>query len=807
MRTWILPAAAVSFGTGILLADERVGTVAGIALVVAGTLTLAASAFLGRRRRGRSRFILENARLLDQKGERSEASREALAAPEPEDDHRPPPASRLAALLVGFALLGAGWSVVRRAPTDGLQALDGRFMRFRGTIASDPRMHSFGWGVEANLSRLELTSQVVRLSAKAWLQGRARPPPVEPGHAVLGTGVLRALRVGSSGFEDHLVRRGALAILRVTRLRVLGASGNPALRLANTVRRAIRRGAERALPPREAGLFLGLSVGDTDTLHPEVEEDFRATGLGHLLAVSGSNVAMFLVPVLATVAFAGGGLVPRFVAGLIAVIFFALLTRWEPSVLRASVMASLALLGVLTGRPRSTAAVLGAAALLLLVADPGLARSLGFQLSVAATAGIAALASPLALRLGWLPKPVALALAATLGAQVGVTPILLLSFGIVPGVTPLANVVAFPAVPLALSAGLVASATALVWEPLGSALGKVAVFPLAYLASVADRLGRAPVPSLSGGGLFLAGLTAVLGVMAAWRLRRGRRKLGTGVAVIALVALIWSAAARAGPPSSLTVTFLDVGQGDAAVVRTPEGATLVIDAGPEEQLVATKLAAMGVRRIDLAVATHAHADHVEGFPAVFSRFPIGVLLEPGCDHESPSYHRLIEAVRDEDIRVHHARGDEKFTLGELVVEILGPDECSHTGPNDDSVVVRVRYEDATVLFPGDAEHAAQQDLLDDADPIVADVLKVAHHGGDTSLEEFVRRVGAEVAVVSVGPNDYGHPVPEVLATLEEAGARVIRTDVLGDITLSFARGGALVDTQPAGGLPWARFLA
>jgi competence protein ComEC len=508
---------------------------------------------------------------------------------------------------------------------------------------------------------------------------------------------------------------------------------------------------------------------------------------------------MFLVPVLALVSFLGGGLVTRFMVGLIAVGFFALLTRWEPSVLRASVMAALALLGVLSGRPRSTPALLGAAALLLLIADPALARSLGFQLSVAATAGIAAFASPLAARLEWLPGPLALALAATVGAQVGVTPILLLTFGIVPGVTLVANVLAFPAIPLALSFGLLSSGAALVWEPLGVAIGKVAALPLAYLAGLSDRLARAPVPSLSGGGMFLALLTAALGVLGAWRLRKGRRRLGTVVALLAVVALIWSAAARAGPADSLTVTFLDVGQGDAAVVRTPEGGTLLIDAGPDENLVATRLAAMGVRRIDLAVATHAHADHVEGFPAVFARYPIGVLLEPGCDHESPSYHRLLQAVRDEEINVHHARGGERYAVGGLIVEILGPDECPHTGPNDDSVVLRLRYEEVTVLFPGDAERPAQQDLLDDADPVVADVLKVPHHGGDTSLDEFLQRVDAEVAVVSVGPNDYGHPVPELLETLEETGARPLRTDLSGEVTIEFTSGGLLVETSDRSG--------
>jgi len=141
MRAWILPAAAVSFGTGILLADERVGTGAGLVLVIAGSLALLASAYVGSRKRTRSKRLLYSARLLGPEqplAERDLLGQSAVTRPEPEDGPKPPPASRVLALLVGFALLGAGWSVVHRAPAEGLQALDGGFVRFRGTIASDP---------------------------------------------------------------------------------------------------------------------------------------------------------------------------------------------------------------------------------------------------------------------------------------------------------------------------------------------------------------------------------------------------------------------------------------------------------------------------------------------------------------------------------------------------------------------------------------------------------------------------------------------------------------------------------------------
>jgi competence protein ComEC len=285
-------------------------------------------------------------------------------------------------------------------------------------------------------------------------------------------------------------------------------------------------------------------------------------------------------------------------------------------------------------------------------------------------------------------------------------------------------------------------------------------------------------------------------IVSAWRLRTGRRPANRWIAAMAVAAVAWLAVPGAGPPAELTVIFLDVGQGDAAVVRTPDGATVLVDAGPDEEQVAARLAALGVRRIDLAVATHAHADHVEGFPSVLTRFPVTLLIEPGCHGDSSSYHRFLESTRDEAVPVRHPRGGQVLTVGRLVVEVLGPDGCSPGGaePNNDSLVLRLRFGQATVLFTGDVEVPAQQDLMDDGDPLEAQLLKVPHHGGDTSLDEFFDAVDPEVSVVTTGPNDYGHPNPGVLAELREASEVVYRTDLAGEVTVRFSTDGLLVES-------------
>jgi competence protein ComEC len=686
---------------------------------------------------------------------------------------------------------------------DVLSVLDGRRVAFRGTAASDVRRLDTGWSVEVSVRQLMLPGRVpveVDLSARLWLRGRAGLPPVDPGEQVVVEGTLVAVRPEEGGFAEYLRDRGLAASISVATIDVLGKPASPVLRSANAARDALRRGAGVALPRREAGLLLGLAIGDTSGMDPEVEEDFRASGLGHLLAVSGSNVAMFLIPLLALAAAMRASSATRLLVGIGGVAFFALLTRWEPSVLRASAMAGLALAGSFAGRPRSSAPLLGGAVLLLLVGDPWLARSVGFQLSVAATAGIVALAGPLALRLGWLPRPVALAAAATLGAQVAVTPLLLLRFGVVPTATLLANLLAFPAVPLSLLGGLAAAGAAHVWVPAGRLFGGMAELPLRYVEGVADRLARAPLPQVVSEGAALPAIVAILAGVAVWRLRRGRRPIGSLVALLVVGASLWPAGGRAGPPSALTVTFLDVGQGDAAVARTPDGATVLIDSGPDEQQVARDLARLAVRRIDLAVVSHAHADHVNGFPAIFARFPVALVVEPGCpEDDSPAYLKMLESARSEEIPVRNPRGGERLEVGNLTIEVLGPEVCSSEEANDNSLVLLLHPADdadprSSVLFTGDAEEPAQRDLLADGDPVAAAVLKVPHQGGATSTEEFFDAVGAEVAVVSVGPNEYGHPVPWVLSALQRSGALVLRTDQSGDVTVRFGARGVLVES-------------
>jgi competence protein ComEC len=598
--------------------------------------------------------------------------------------------------------------------------------------------------------------------------------------------------------------------------------GRPDLfqRAAGSLRDRLASSAARVLEPRAAGLLPGLVVGDTRDMDPVLEEDFRRSGLAHLTAVSGANVAIVLTAVLWPLRrWAVDRRVQAVVAGIL-LVGFVVLARPSPSVVRAAAMGAVTLLALAAGRPRAALPALGAAVCGLLLGDPGLARDPGFALSVAATGAIVLLAPGWSARLrarGCQPV-LADALAVSAAAGVATAPLVAGLFGMVSLVSLPANLLAAPAVAPATVLGLAATVAGPAAPWLADVLVRCAGWPVRWLVLVAEH--AAAVPDAATGwpvGAAGALLLAVLLFAAGWALWRFPRLRPLALAaLVGLVVLGWPLrqAVQGWPPAGAVVVACDVGQGDAFVVPTGPGAGVLVDAGPDVGAVDRCLGRLRIDALPLVLVSHLDADHVAGLAGALAGRDVGVVatgtLSPADDRVT-AFDALVRRSGGE--RAVLVPGDRR-TVGGALIEVLAPAPQRATASaeaNDLSLVVRVTQRGVRVLFTGDLSARAEERVLASGTDLGADVLKVPHHGSGDADPDFLAASGARVALISVGAeNSYGHPSRRLLAWLSQAGMRVHRTDREGDLAVVgsarswgvAARGGGPVGSAAGGGPEW-----
>jgi competence protein ComEC len=569
-----------------------------------------------------------------------------------------------------------------------------------------------------------------------------------------------------------------------------------AIALANTteIRERASAGLGRGMPAREAALARGFVLGEDDGVDEVTKEDFRRSGLSHLLAVSGQNVTLLGLLAMPLLAALGIPLRERLFWVLALIVVYVPVAGAGPSIQRAGVMGALGLLAILAGRRSSGFYGLVVAAVVTLAVDPGVAADIGWQLSFAALLGILLLASSLrraiGARLGEGPWRRALAegLAMTAAATLATAPLIAFHFETLSTTTLAANVLALPAVAPAMWLGMCGSGLAqLPGLPLEPLNGLNALL-LAYIAQVADWCAAPEWAELrvhlSGGGLLAAYLGLALGV---WVCRNwpGYACAAAAVASAFLAPLPDWGGAPEGPPPGLRVTVLDVGQGDAILLQPAGAPAVLVDGGPPGAGLARALEDAGVDSLGAAVVTHDQSDHAGGVEELLGAVPVGRLLFARLGRDLIT---AAEAAGAEPVRIAAGR---ELRSGGLRLGVLWPPsqllgEASRgADPNRLSLVMEARWRDFTMLLPGDAEAEAVP-----LDPAPLDVLKVAHHGSeDAGLAGLLERTRPGLAVISVGgENPYGHPTAATLATLERHGIPTLRTDTSGAIEIDVEPG-------------------
>lgn len=711
----------------------------------------------------------------------------------------------LAAGLVGLGLGGARMEAIEAGALDGRP---GAAIRTSGFLVAPPK-------TSGGVTRSVLATP----EGRVFLEANRLSDGIGVGGEIEVEGILRRPEPWQSGRLRFL---GTAMVLRTDHARPTGRVRGGVWGMIDHLRRRAELTLAMAMPEREAALARGFVLGQDQDIPAKTVQDFRDSGLAHLLAVSGQNVVLLCLLAIPFLAMSGipGRTRLLILAGLILV--YVPVAGGGPSIQRAGVMGMAALAAAAVDRPVMRAWSLCLAAAVTLALNPLAATDPGWQLSFAAVVGIVLLARPIAVRLtgpgsdrrGSIRRAVADGFGVTLAASLATLPLIAFHFERVPVATVTANLIAMPAVAPSMWLGMAAAAIGQLIPPLAVPLNLLNTILLGFIAQIADWFGGQAWSAVAVGldsvaelGLayLLLGIISVGVLTALRRLQIPRGPEGVGVRpafLIPLVILVLGPLVAGllapgrrelppPPPGGARIEFLDVGQGDSILIRPHGEDPVLVDFGPPGAGVMEALRSASVERLSAAVLTHLDLDHAGGVYEVLESVPVGTLMYDELDRPIE-----ITARRAGSDLLPVSTGD-RFRVGPIGIEVLWPpprastDRLPDSERNARSVVLLVEWRDRRILLTGDAESEEVQ-----LSPGGLDVLKVAHHGSDDAgLPGLLAQTRPGLAVISAGAdNRHGHPTEQVLGALEAAGVPILRTDRQGTVSVVLDARGTNTET-------------
>jgi competence protein ComEC len=739
---------------------------------------------------------------------------------------------RKAIILAAVCLIAfLGGALVYQAslpPDDAshLRFYNGQEVEIEGTVSADPEIRDSSTHIQ--LSASQLNGEKVSGEALLFVP---RYPEYDYGDVLLVRGKLETPpRLGDFDYQGYLENQGIYSTMLYPQIEVL-ETGNGFRPLAwiYSLRSSLSQTIARAIPEPQASLAQGVVLGIRYNIPQAVKDDFARTGTAHLLAISGLHLSILAGILLSIGIWLFGKKRYIYIWLALGVIWlYAIISGFNPPVVRGAIMASLFLSAELLGRQRTAITSLAFAAAVMVAIDPPILWDAAFQLSFLGMAGLIFIAPPLMnlgrklvnKAIGEEGMGVALAnivtdsFSVTLAATIAVWPVVAHYFGIVSLVGPLATFLALPALPALIVLGALAGLTGLAFLPIAQGIGWLAWLFASYMLLIVRGLASLNISAVEADWLnpaLMVGYYAVLALViwlvsqrrrlpqvANW-LREGasrstglvsRLRLRWVLPPLLVLAVLSSTAAATMPDQRLRVSFLDVGQGDAILIQKGSQQVLV-DGGPSPQalnLALGKEMPFWDRTIELVVLTHPHADHLTGLVEVLRRYRVDKALYPDVDDGSPLYGEWLRLV-GEDTQATIARAGEEIDLGDgVIIEVLNPQTpplvATDSDADNNGVVLRLTNGRVSFLLTADIQREGEIGLLASQAELGSTVLKVAHHGSKTSTTpEFLAEVSPVAAVISVGENSFGHPSGEVIGRLaEELGEdNIYRTDEIGTI--------------------------
>ena len=634
-------------------------------------------------------------------------------------------------------------------------------------------------------------------------------------------------------YAAYLARQGIVEVLDARRVTLIReGEGSVFYRTLYGMRRKLADSIATVVPEPQAALGQATLLGLRRNLPQDLNEAFRRTGTAHLLAISGLHVGVLLgISLAGSAALLGRKHHLHLIAPLLVIWLYGLLAGMSPSATRACIMGSVYLASLVFGRQRGSLAPIGVAAALMVAVSPSIVYSISFQLSFAAIAGIAAFSDVFGDRLrppierligrrSILRAPlvgITDMLGLSLAATITTVPLIAFHFERVSTLGIPVSVLTLPVLPFLIVGNAGAALVGLASTAFAMPFGWLAWGAGAYLSGVVMLLARLPgasidIGSIAGaavvgyysvlllaygvrvmfpgaGGVLLRRIATMYGSKDSQKIgrilprtesvsRSGRIAMWLLVPAAFVASLTWSQALT--NDDRLHVMFFDVGQGDAIFIETPGGRQVVVDGGSDPLLMTRLLGErmrFNDRHIDIVAATHPNSDHIGGLAQVLERYDVGAVLERRIEYESAAYQawsRAVKAEMAQGAKVIDASAGQVIALdADVRIEVLGPPPILLGGTESDadnaSLVLRLVYGEVSILLTGDIFSEAERALLASGTALDSDVLKVPHHGSDSSsTRDFLSAVSPATAVISVGEgNPYGHPHANVMKRLRE----------------------------------------
>ncbi len=565
--------------------------------------------------------------------------------------------------------------------------------------------------------------------------------------------------------------------------------------VVNGVKYRVESVVKSVLTEQQAEIMLGMLLGSIESIDAEQYEDFQKVGIVHVFSVSGLHVGFLILLSGWVCSLLGASKRIKLLSGLILLFLYGSLIYWPVAVTRASIMAALGLVAYYYGRPNDILNSLGLAGIIILFIDPYALFQISFQLSFMATWGLIYLFPIIRSVFPWQNRWLDLALL-PLAAELAVIPLVIYHFNLLSVISLLSNIIITWLVGGAVILGFLALLTCflpliatLFLYPAGL-LATIIIKLVAFMVALPGAYFWVATPPVYIVVLYYAGLCILI-----WQIRLANRNKivmlsAAAIMSVMLVVVFWPASWQNW--GRLEVVFIDVGQGDSALIKTPRGKFILLDGGgsdfseiPDRTLI-PYLRHRGIRHVDMVINSHPDTDHLQGIERVVEKFSVDYVAVPKLLKDSERYNTLYRLTQNKRIQWLFLQGGQQINIEPGVkIKVLYPaiEKQTDDNVNNLSAVIKVDYKQFSLLMPGDIEQDGIKRLIADKDMATIVIFKVPHHGSRYSLvPEFYQLIKPRFAVISVGNNNFGHPSSDVITVLKDQGTIVYRTDLDGAVT-------------------------